>query len=764
VDALSPRSALASLRVALGSVVAAALALGGCHGCGESSPGATPSAPLPGATATVDRTTVSLVSLLPTCDIDHRGQLVDFGTDMMRARVGKILHPEAVPVDVQHDGATWGVIENKRTNVSFTLAAPTTVFASARIQPRAAKSVSFYVDEQLLGAQRLPKGDPRVVKTEPTSLPIDAGAHTLSVHLSPGSKDEPLADIDWLRLGVPDDDESTYGAPTLASIVSEGAVLQKVPHRAISLRAPATIRCPIRVPRQGTLKMSLGVFGSGDEQVEAAIRADGAQPVTLLTASLEGGDDAAWKDVETSLDPFAEQLVELELRVPKGASSARALFGDPEIVVPTTNAEPVAQAQVVVVVVFSGVDRDELPPYKKTPDPNLERFTRLADQAIVFTSHRAPATNVSSVMASLLTELPPSAHTLTDPGDALPAAVPTMFDVAHDASVTTAFFTAVPQSFKPFGLSKSVEHVVETSPVAGDWKSPIAEAATWIETTLTAHPKGKILVVIHARGGHPPWTVGGKQLDSLPPTDYSGDITPRRAGEQIALYRRKKGREMPQNDFVRVQALHQVGLAEEDHALGELLDTLESSVPEERSLVIVTSDVSSGMSTLFADDPPLAEPTLSVPLYLLLPKHAYAGRVVSAPTEDADIARTALASLGLPALGNGAGGQDLASVAAGAPPIGLEPFVAESGPRLLARWGSLSMTLKADGDPFLCDVDVDPTCAYDRRALRPFATDAIMRGLSRRQVAIEKLPPRTRVTATLDADTAAALRVWGSLQ
>jgi hypothetical protein len=717
----------------------------------------TPANPVP------DRSILPLLSILPSCDIDHRGQIVDMGSDMMRGRVGRILKPETLPNSVPRDGATWAEIRTKRTDVSFTLTEPTAVFASARVIPHAAHNIALYLDDQPLGSFRLAKGDARIVRTEATALPIDAGAHTLSVHLSPGSKDEPLADIDWVRLGVPDDLDTTYGAPTLPSIVTEGAVLSKVPHRALTLRAPAFVRCPLRVPRGGVLRMSLGVAGSGNEDVEVIVRPDGGPPINLLTASLQSAEDASWKDVELNLDPFADQLVELELRAPRGAASGRALFGDPEIVVPTVAPSPVGQAQVVIVVVMAGVDRDELPLYSKTPQPNLERLTRLGDHAAVFLEHRGPATTVSSVMASLLTGLPPSVHTLADPGDALPRSVETIFDVAHDASVSTAFFTTVPQSFSPFGLSRGVEHVVEISPVSGDWHSPISEATTWIESTLAAHPKGKILVVVHSRGGHPPWTVAGKQLDALPPAEYSGNISPRRAGEQLLLFRKKKGREVPQGDFVRVQALHQVGLAEEDHALGQLIDSIEGSAIEDKTLLVVTSDVSSGMSTLFADDPPLTEATLALPLYVMLPKHAFAGRTVNAPTEVADIARTALASLGLPPLRRGFG-QDLASVASGLPPIALEPLVAENGARYVARWGSLTLTVRPDGDPFLCDVDFDATCAFDRRAVKPFSFDAIARGFARRQAEIERLPETATVTANIDDATLAALRVWGSMQ
>ena len=253
------------------------------------------------------------------------------------------------------------------------------------------------------------------------------------------------------------------------------------------------------------------------------------------------------------------------------------------------------------------------------------------------------------------------------------------------------------------------------------------------------------------------------ELEALPPASYTGSFSPRRAGEQLGTIRRHKSHELAQTDFVRIQAMHQVGLVEEDHALGGLLDALEASPAEDHTLVVVTADQSSGMSTLFADDPPLTEASLEVPLYVLFPKHAFGGRVVSGPTETADIARTALASLELPPLRHGFG-QDLQSVASALPPIALEPRVAESGVRIRARWGSLALLLRPDAEPFLCDVVLDPTCAFDRRAIMPLSLDALARGFARRQADLATIPLPTRAAADIDETTAAALRVWGSLQ
>lgn len=740
-------------------VVAATTA--GCKGCSGST-SAQPSVlsgPVTLDNPVPDRTVLPLVPRVATCDVDHRGAFVDLGSDMMLGRLG--IEKDALPRTIEHDGATWAIIDKKRTDVALTAVTSTPVFASARIEPKGAKSVAFYLDDVFLGGQRLPPGPARVVTTSTTELPIDTGAHVLSMRFTGNAKEPPLAHVDWIRLGVPDDIEGTFVPPTLTTVVDDAA-LGRVPHKSVSIKAPGAVRCAVSVPKHGLLRTSLGVFGGGKQEVEFYARTDGHDAVKLGAESLAGAEGDGWKDVEVNLDAFAGQLIQLELRAAKGAPTGRVLFGDPAVVVPTVEPDPVGDAQIVVIVVLSGVDRSELPPYSTEPHSNFERLTQLASDATVFMDHRSPTNHASGVMASLLTGLPPSQHTLSDQGGALPEAIDTIFTRAAEASVATAFFTTVPQSFKPFGFSRGVQTWVEISPVSGEWKSPLTEAAAWIEASRAARPSQKLLVVVHTRGGHPPWSTSGKQLDALPPNDYSGNITPRRAGEQLAMFRKRKKNILPANDFARVVALHELSLANEDRELGKLLDTVDTAAPEGTALVIVTSDLSSGIRTLFSDAPPLVEESLAVPLYMLLPHRASAGRTVSAPTEMTDIARTALTSLGVPWLRAGLG-QDLAQVASGLSPIAPLPSIAEGGERSIARWGTLTLSIRPKGDPFLCDVALDPTCAFDRRAIMPLATDALLRGFALAQLEFEKTPPPKEVTAEIDDATLAALRVTGAM-
>src|SRR5439155_79942 len=65
------------------------------------------------------------------------------------------------------------------------------------------------------------------------------------------------------------------------------------------------------------------------------------------------------------------------------------------------------------------------------------------------------------------------------------------------------------QTFKSFSPNQEATHVVE-------------ETVTWI----AAHKTERFVIVVHARGGHPPWDVPADQMKALPPDQYSGPIEP----------------------------------------------------------------------------------------------------------------------------------------------------------------------------------------------------------------------------------------------
>ncbi|HVY47614.1 MAG TPA: hypothetical protein VHB21_17110, partial [Minicystis sp.] len=312
-----------------------------------------------------------------------------------------------------------------------------------------------------------------------------------------------------------------------------------------------------------------------------------------------------------------------------------------------------------------------------------------------------------------------------------------------------------------FGFAEAWEKFAEFAPSSGDpATAPLDAAAQWVTDVARASGEPRMLVVVHARGGHPPWDV--RDPSTVPPKDYTGLVEPRRAAEILAKLRKRKAREVLNDaDRVRVRALEQIALGGQDRALGGLVAALKSANLWDQTLLMVTGDVASGASDafLYADGLDLDERLLTLPLYVHFPAGLYGGRRVVDATEIYDVAKTALAALGLsfvrPALG-----RDLAAVASEVETGAAGPQVATLGERYAARWGDLVLAGRFPKPPSMCDLSVDAACAFDRRDVMPLATLGIFRRLVHAGTAARGLAP-PREPATIDADTLAQLKVWG---
>ncbi|MFO0758998.1 MAG: sulfatase-like hydrolase/transferase [Byssovorax sp.] len=758
---------------ALAVAIAIAISLAGCNGCRGTSRG---DAPRPSSTASVAappppppaRIQANLIKALPRCDIDHRGPFFDFGTDAVIGRFGWIAgQPPGMTLN-EHDGSTWARFSDRKLSLTFTLAETSSIFVAARAVGYGAKSIAVALDDQPLGTLTLAHQQIRIAQTGTTTLPVDAGLHTLTLRFFGRVREgDAFADLDWLRVGIPDENAPTYGPPTLRDVIAEAAALGGVPHESLALRAPGSVRCAVRLPRAGEIRTAVGVQGMGEGEAEIRLLRDGQKPELLRTVHLEGGEHAVWTPVAMPLGEGRAELAALELRATLSPKGGRVLFGDPLIALTSPPPPPTPPARAVVIVVLDGVERAQLPPYNPGASRALGALGELALTATVFDQHRAPTPIVSAVMASLLTGLPPTAHGLTDAGARLPAGETTIAGVARDAAVRTAMFTGVPGSFKAFGFGASWERFQEYSPVSGDpATAPFDAAAAWLVETAKSAPEAHLLAVIHARGGHPPWDVTSKELSSALPPDYTGLIDPRRGAQTVAKMRRSKHAAtiITEADRLRVRSLTEIALAGQDRALGALIAALRTANLWDATLFAVTGDVASGAGDFFAEGfelkDPLKEPVLSLPLYVHFPGGAHGGRRIAEPTEIIDLAPTALAVLGLSS-SRPPRGRDLSRVASELDMPASVPQIAVLDNRYAARAGDLVLSGKYPSPPQLCDLALDPTCAFNRRDTMPIAATAIFRS-----VVADGLSGRAarREPATLDPDTAAAMAVWGAME
>jgi len=749
----------------MGAVLAATVAAIGCSGCDETAEPATASGdaePSPAAEPSTDayQPVIQLVDALPMCDVDHRGLLLDLGSEAMVGRYGwQLGTPEGI-VAAEHGGASWARVYDRSFTLGFFLPEPERVFVSMRAIGRDARAAHLRLDGSYLGLLRFSRQRPDVESTSTTALPADAGLHRLQIRFRGRrqSDADPFAELDWVRIGVPDELKRTYGAPTLFHVLAPAAELGGVPHRALGLRAPGSIRCTVRVPADARLRTAVGLLGQGTATAALRIRADQSEPSVLRWLEVEGGASSRWTDVDVPLGGFESRIVSVELVAAETRGPGQLLFGDPMLVAPPNERPATPRATTVIIVVLDGAERADLPPWR-SPTPHMPNLAELVRASAVFDRHRAPSTLVAATVASLLSGLSPRAHGLVDDGARLPASVLTMGAIAREGSVRAAMFTGVPTTFEAFGFGEHWDHFVAYSPSGNRLASaPFEDAIAWLgEAPARGADDKPLLALLHTRGGHPPWELTPKQAKELPPKDYTGYLGPRRSAQILADARARRSR-LSETDRERMRALYFAGLTEQDLALGKLIEQLDESGRWDSTLLIVTGDVASGRNTLFADGAPLDEELLTIPLYVHFPGDRYAGERIERPTEVYDIARTALAALGLTVPPEMLG-RDLGAIAARADHAEERIRLAVIEDRYAARWGRFVLWGEIDKRPRLCELSLDPACEVDRSALYPIVTQAAFHRL----VALDRRPPRPppREPVVFDAETVATLKVWG---
>lgn len=754
------------------ALVSVLLLLTGCGCDDESQPSAAeassaePAAP-DAPSEPADAPGQDLVRMLHACEIRHRGISIDLGAPDDKSRRGYRVGPFEDVVDVQRGGATFARVLTRRVAYEFWLDEPVEgVFVSARVHGTTAGRVRVALDDRRLGSGKLVEGETRVVSLPPLSTALPAGRHRVTLTFS-GRKPAPergYAEIDWIRIGVEDDLAATYAAPTREDVVSD-VVLDGTPRRSIVLRAPATVRCPMRPAPDARLRLALGFWGTGRGTAEVRVVADGEPPVKLAERRISGGAGATWVPMNIDLGGHTSQVVALELNALESSRGGRVVFGDPAVV----RAEPLPrtpEARTVVLVVASGLERRHVPPWG--PTGGLTAVGDLARRASAFSTYRVPSTVPAAVMASLLTGLSPRAHAVEDPAARLAESVRTLSEMFKEAGGRTAMFTGAPSTFPAFGFDAGWDEYKTYSPVKDiPASAPLDDAAKWLEQALAEEGDRRRLLVVHTRGAHPPWDVPREDVAKLPPEEYGGPIDARRGGITLGNVRARRSRaqrRLDDHDWTRLRALERAALDRQNDGLSRLIRLLERKNAWEDTLFVLVGDVAPGDPPEIPFDPagPLEEDRLLVPLIVKFPKGGLAGREVGAQATSVDVARTILEALALQ-VPEHVEGVDLFQLASGREPVVGRASVAVLGDSYSTRLGSLLLTGRFGRVPKLCRLDVDPACLGDALASKPIASQALWQWTHDFEVSARARRRVPREPASVDPETAAALTVWGDI-
>lgn len=749
---LRPRAVLLTVVVALGA-------------CSRSEPprseaaGASATPLAASAAASGQRTTTTVIDFLgglERCSLGHRGFLLDLGDVTMRTRSsgGKLVAPE---IELhEHEGASWAGVQSRSLEMRFVSTTESVgengITVEARVRGGAARGAAVYLNGRAIGNLSFSKGETKIAQLRASGASIQRGANDLLLRFIGATKGhDELAEIDWIRIG-PNDGDAPYAAPTradaIATVTSGG-----VSRRGVSLRAPGFARCSAQIPNGAVLEGWVAASG-GEGEAEVRVLVDRAEPRVVGSVHVGGPlDPPGWIPLSLPLGDVGT-LAAVELVARSSSKGARIVFAEPRVVAPAPAAESAPpKARGVALIVLGTVARRQLSIYGGPIA--MPELAQIASKGTVFEAHRGTSNLGNGAVASMLTGQHPRDHGVAEPDAALPESVLTVAEAARQGGVATGMFTANPTTSAPFGFDRGFQTFVATSPNDDAPATSVFDAAgSW----LAEHKNDRFFLVVHARGGHPPWDIADEEAKDLAPAGYTGSLEPKQAGESLAKARRIS-RLFADADRERAYALQARAVAAHDAALGRLMSQLRSLGRDKDTLVLVTSDigVDAAAHVPFLEEDPLEEAALALPLVMKAPDGA-AGARVTAPTSSVDLARTTLEALGLPPAPKLRG--EPLWVSAARPADGPErPLHAASATRFSVRWGGFVYVGARDRGLRLCNLALDPDCVSDVRATHPLASE-LMHAVAFDEL-VKKEPPVVAPRVVPDDKLPSALRAWG---
>jgi hypothetical protein len=687
---------------------------------------------------------IDLLAASPRCRIDHRGAFVDLGT--VEAAWATPGNPDAAALPpFERDGATWGRVLDRAQTFTVALDDTGPAIVSVRGRARAAKKAVASIDGRLIGTLAFAPNEDRVATAANAAVTLGPGLHTVTLRWSgPAKKDEPLAELDWLRVGAGATDaktEPTYAAPTRRDAVTQVAI-GGTPRRAYTLMAPAVVRCALVAPAGGMIRADVGAVSEGTSgEVEVRVRRGEEPPRVVAT---QPATPRAWSKLEAPLGVPEGTVVVVELAVTKGPRQGRVAIAEPQIGYPSEARDLPAPAMPTgaIVVVLAGAGPAQL------AAPGLQKLAR---EGVVFRGHRAPSQHAAASVASLLTGLPVPVHALEDPAARLSPRTALLGRRLRPFGIESAMFSEAPTTGPAFGFAQDWTNYAARSPLDGP-----SVAFEELSRYVAGNEGKRFLLVVHARGAHPPWEVAPEALKSLPPEGYTGPIDPKHAVTLLAKARRGLLR-LADADRARLRALLDAAFAAQDAKLDAALETLRAKGALDKILVVVTSDTPVSLPPSAVDPAVPAEADadpLAIPLIVRFPTAFAAGTESHAVTEPTDVAATVLAAFG-GAL-DGLAGRDLSKLAQ--IDGGRDAHLSDDGRGYQLSWGDLRLVGTWGRAPSLRG----RAGQEDLRTRRPFeylaawglAAEARASWLSARAHGPGREP------ATIDPATQAALDSW----
>ncbi len=748
------------------------LALAGCR-CDEdegapkarsASSSKTSEAPQKAATPTTKprRKTQALLDLRDRCRIDEHGLIIDLGSRSAVAYENFKLVSDEPPEPVFFQGQSFRPLDQMSQDFVFwTREDLDSLGFEALVRGDASERMAVYVDGVRLGAAQLRPDTIRVVRISKSNHTLPAGRHRLTLALSRPRGRNPSADIGWIRLGRLSKTDSDQPTPRdrVFSEVSIGEDRQA----GIVVKPGASVSCPLWLPESAQLTVQVGIWGAGLAEGEIVVVDQQGNEHVVRRILREEDDPRDFEQVVVDLGAYASKLIDLKFRARTHDRSARVVFGAPQLSHDEETASGSPRAKRAIVLVLSSLGSRHSPPASSTS--GLPALSQLAQMGTLYPDYRASSTSSTAILTSLLTGLAPYQHGLHDEKQVLPQQVATLAGAVEAAGGRSAFMTGVPTSSAEFGFDRGFESFFTARPQEDKAATePLSQAVAWMKSALGS--EGPMLSIVHLRGAHPPFDIPRDRARELPPREYGGDLTPRRAAIQLgSIGRRPKHRQnMNEEDWTRLFAMEKAALSRQSAAIFEMIEWLRQENLYDDTLLIVTGDVAPGERPVipYGGEAPLEEQFLSVPLVIKYPGGHLGARRVSGLFAPRDVVKTISASLGLDFSPDRSDAIDLGRPTA--PQLArLRPHIAYRDGRYSMRLGS-RLLVGSDGEvPVLCFLDIDPACQVSRGDDHPDMVHALwLTAFSTLNPALKRMSASEAMQPNEDFTN--SLIVWGLLR
>lgn len=534
-----------------------------------------------------------LIENLSFASLKNEGLLIDFGTtDYFKYTLGG--WRSGWGRSFVREGVAYTHVVGVTTRIYFHWDRSEDLVARFRAKPFGGKYFSLYFNNKPVQRVDITKNE---WSTYPVKIPsslVREGENYVLMRWDATDKiagEDLAAAMDYIHL-VPSALADRGGVLPTHNAVGGKARAGKDEAPALLLGAGMTLSYWMQVPDEPSLLgMSAGLLGEKppDMSLRITARADGAEPVELVSRTLGGAEAGTFRPEAAQLMALRGKVVRLDVEASSTTQGdARLALVEPGIYVERKGkaTQPSRKARNVVVVMIDTLRADHTSPYTKTR-VKTPVFDRVAREGVLFERMSAVEDWTKPSCATMLTGLYPCTHkTQTDMGK-LPGKVRMISQELGSKGVATGAFIANGYVSGKFGFKKGWDHYTNyiREGKITDAEHVFADAASWIESNKDR----RFYAYVHTIDPHVPYSPPKDFLAMYDDQPYSGPVEPRKT--HLLLEDIKKEKFKPTDrDKKRIEALYDGEISYHDKWFGGFLQKLADLGVLEDTLIMVVSD------------------------------------------------------------------------------------------------------------------------------------------------------------------------------